>query len=50
MSTDIIYEDNNIIKYHIASKPIKRSQKEIDNIVSMLNELSKLDREVLSND
>ena len=49
MTNDLIYKDNDIIKYHLASKPQKRSQKEIDNIISMLKELSSLDREVLSN-
>jgi len=49
MTNDLIYKDNDIIKYHLVVKPIKRSQKEIDNILSMLNELSSLDREVLSN-
>jgi len=36
--------------YELAFDKRPRTKKEIDNIVSMLKELSRLDREVLSND
>lgn len=42
--------NDEIISYHLAIDKRPRTKKEIDNIVSMLNELSRLDREVLSND